>query len=218
METKPAQTTQSSSANNDDLLKKLMEETEFKEPGKNSGSIPADFWEKKDKEVKEEKKEPEKPAEKPAAETTATATTTTQAEPEKPAKKITKEMKEASANTAIGMLELSQKIILVPVINGKYKKKFKPDEIHRLNDGVEDADKERLTGEDLELRNKWDRLMKKRDKQINGIPFKEDEKRDLREAFMNYFDFKEKTLGPEWFLGMAIVNTTGRRVVDIVFD
>lgn len=145
--------------------------------------------------------------------------TTTTKETEKPAGKITEKAKRSSARVAVGMLDMLQKSVFTPIISHKYKKKFTEDEINALDQkNIIDKDPAQLAGEDLLLRNKWDRLMSKCQKKIEAIPMDETEKTDCEEAFYTYFDFKEKTLPPEWFVGFAILNSIGKRVVDVVTE
>jgi hypothetical protein len=193
--------------NEEDLLKKLEAETEHKSPGGKSS-----FWEeevsgeeKQETAKVEEKKETPKPEEKPAEEQTP---------------KVTEKAKRASARTAVGMIDMTQKAIFSPLIEWKYMRKFKKKELDRLEEkDLIDTEKSLIVeASDMSLRTKWDRLMKKRDKKIDAIPFSAGEKEDLEEAFFTYFDFKEKTLPPEWFMYLAVINTVGRRLVDVVTD
>ncbi len=153
-------------------------------------------------------------------ETTTANTTTTTAQngtvaPEQ--KRLTQAMKQASARTAVGMLDFSQKLILKPIVNYKFKKKFTAVEINRI-DVVDGANKATLSDEDLKIRNKWDKLMKKRDKTIEGIPLTEVEEKDLEKIFYNYFDVKEKELDPGYLVAFGIINTLGKRAIDIFID
>lgn len=132
-------------------------------------------------------------------------------------KKITDKAKHASARIAVGMLDLFQRSVFTPIHNHKFKKKFTEDEVERL-DHVADAEKSSLDEKDIRIRNKWDRLSKKLEKKIKAIPFEEQERKDLEEAFFTYFDFKEKTLPPEWFVGMAVLNAMGKRAIDAFTD
>jgi hypothetical protein len=133
-------------------------------------------------------------------------------------KKITDRAKLGSARTAVGMVELTQGMLLKPWINHKFKKKFSPEDITRLSDKVAEADLDELDKADQKLRKKWDKLMTKRDKLMNAVPLKPDETKDLTEAFYNYFDITGKNMPPEWYLAFALINVTGNRVIDIAFD
>lgn len=196
-----------------DLLFQLKEATETKQPGKETQSKAWDFQDEKISE------EPVKAAsnsdfEQPKTEEKSTVAPGPHGPP---VEKITDKAKRSSARTAVGMLDLFQRGLFTPIINNKYKKKFTGDEISKL-ELIIDVEKKGLENEDLKLRNKWDRLMKKRDKKIDSIPFEETEKKDIEEAFYTYFDFKEKTLPPEWFVGMAVLNSFGKRAIDAFTD
>lgn len=193
---------------NDNLHSVLEEETENKTPGNTTSTM----WNfdnvEEAKEVAEDQAENinrEDPDKK--------------AEPKPGDKKITDKAKHASARVATGMLDMLQKSIFTPIISHKYKKKFTEDEINALDEkNLIDREKNELAGDDLLLRNKWDRLMGKCMKKIDDVPLTDPEKDDLNEAFYTYFDFKEKTLPPEWFVGFALINTIGKRLVDVVTD
>jgi hypothetical protein len=136
---------------------------------------------------------------------------------DKPSAKITEKAKRASARTAVGMLDLTQKSLFTPLLTSKYKKKFSKEEQDKLLE-IEFKDKKELEGDDLALSNKFEKLMGRMNKKIDAIPLEESEKTDLEEAFFSYFDYKEKTLPPEWFVGMAVVNAIGKRAIDVFTD
>lgn len=136
-----------------------------------------------------------------------------------PEKKITDKAKRASARTVVNSIDLLQKSIFTPILSYKYNKKFTPEEINRLDDkNLVDLKKDELEGEDLMLRNKWDRLMKKYNKKVDEIPFTDPEKADMEEAFYCYFDYKETTVSPMFFVGMNVVNNIGKRAIDILTE
>lgn len=152
-------------------------------------------------------------------EETAGGTSTGDDPEEKPAGKITEKAKRASARTAVGMLNLIQKSVFTPIISYKYKKKFTEEEINQIETkNLVDANKDHLHDDDLLLKNKWDRLMRKCSKKMDAIELQETEQKDLEEAFFVYFDYKEKTLPPEWFIGAAVINAFGKRLVDVITD
>jgi hypothetical protein len=131
--------------------------------------------------------------------------------------KVTDAAKRSSARTAVSMLDLTQKGLFTPLIIRKYKKKFTPEEQERvlLNETKKKKD---LTEEDQLLGAKFEKLMAKMNKKLDAIPLEDSEKTDLEEAFYSYFDFKEKTLPPEWFVGLAITNSIGKRAIDLFTD
>lgn len=130
---------------------------------------------------------------------------------------ITEKTKRASARTAVGMLDLTQRGIFQPLQTWKFKRKFTNEEIEKI-DLIEDKEDAKLEEKEIALKKKWNRLLKKYNKKYEDVPMKEKEKQDLEEAFYNYFDYKEKTLSPEWFIGMAVVNSIGGRAIDLITD
>jgi len=189
------------------LEQELNEPTETKTPANNVSKA----WTFEDEEETPAAEKPQADATK----TTAETKTTPPIDPEKPKDtKITDKAKKASARTAVNMLNLLQRGIFPPILNYKVQKKFTPEEIERLEE-VQDAAKSALDDKDLALRNKFDRIMKSHNKKIEAVPFTETEEDDLEQAFYAYFDFKEKTLPPEWFLYMAVINTLGKRTIDV---
>lgn len=209
--------------NNNELLQKLADQTEFKSPGEGNNVISSDFWDKKEDEKEtvtpeEKKNEKETKATSDTKTTETTDTEETKPTPERP-KKLDKEVKEASARTMVQMVDFTQKLIFTPIVNYKAKKKFTDAEVTRLDESnIEDADKESLKDDDLALRNKWDRVMKRRDKKLKEIPFTDPEIKDLTTACYNYMDVKQKELPPEYFLALTIATIVGKRAIDVVFD
>lgn len=194
--------------------------TEKKEPGKENiitSTAPskieektnnaASFWGPEDFDI------PEPPKPEPKAEEKEEA----KEEDKKTKKKVTDAAKWASARTAVGMLDLTQKGIFTPLINWKYSKKFKKEEYDKL-DNLIDLPAEKVPEEDKPLLKRFERVMAKREKKINAVPMGKEEQEDMEKAFYAYFDFKEKTLSPEWFVGMAIVNSIGKRTIDLVTE
>jgi hypothetical protein len=132
-------------------------------------------------------------------------------------KKPTHELKMGAANTAVGMTQLTVRMILTPIINYKFKKKFTDNEINKI-DEIVDKDEAALDDSDLQIKKKWKRLMATRDKKIQGITFDEQKEKDLHKAFYNYFDFTESTMSPGWYLAFALINAIGGSIVDVVTD
>lgn len=202
--------------NNEDLLKKLADQAETKTAGTGAAPLGNDFF--------DETANPKKPEEEtPESETKETPGNKEETKGEEesatiPSKKLSKDVKEASARTAVGMLDFSQKLIFVPLLSWKFKKRFTPEEVKRLDAGVEDAKKEDLNDEDYKLRSKWDRLLKKHLKKIEAVPLEETEKADLEKAFYMYMDVKNKELPPEYFLGLTIITSIGKRAIDVITD
>lgn len=136
----------------------------------------------------------------------------------KPTAPITEKAKRSSASVAVGMLDMTFQTILTPVHGWKFKRKFKADEVKKLDDYVADSSLEELGEDDKKLKRKWDRLLKNYEKKKDAIPLDNKEKQDLENAFYQYFSFKEKTLPPEWFVYMAVINSVGKRTIDLIID
>lgn len=136
----------------------------------------------------------------------------------KPTAPITEKAKRSSASVAVGMLDMTFQTILTPIHGWKFKRKFKADEVKKLDDYVADSTLDDLDESDKKLKRKWDRLLKNYEKKKDAIPLADKEKQDLENAFYQYFSFKEKTLPPEWFVGMAVINSLGKRAIDLIVD
>jgi hypothetical protein len=208
------------------LLERLNVATEKKEPSKESEAKTWDFSDDEPK-VKEEIK-PARPAQtdstqkinsdfakeevKPQTSINPTAKPT-----DKEATEISNKAKHASARIAVGMLDLTQKGIFIPLLNRKYKKKFNDKEIERLEE-IADANKSTLDETDMRIRTKFDRLMKKRDKKIDAVELEDQERKDLESAFYTYMDVTGNNVPPEYLLMIGIMNTVGKRGIDLFMD
>lgn len=132
--------------------------------------------------------------------------------------KPSEKMKLGGARSATGTLELTIKMIAVPLINYQAKKKFNVNEINKL-DRISDMPITSLEGEELTLRNKFDRIMEKRDKKIAMAKgFTPDRKEDLIDAWKEYFDFTETTMSPMYYLMLASFNAVAGTIMDIALE
>ena len=197
---------------NDDLLARLSKATEIKKPGQTKAAEQTvSFWDASDEDFDMPRK-----ATKPEAESG----------PDKPAaqkdEKITDRVKMGSARTATGMCEMACKTIITPIHSYKLKKKiekrFNQDELAQLDNKLIDADENELEGNEKRLRRVFDKIVNKYEKKMQAVSFTDTEKKDLTDAFYNYFDFTQTQLSPTWYITCAMVDTIGRRVVDAVMD
>lgn len=191
----------------EDLLQKLSAKTQTKEPKAPGAS---DFWksEQNDSDFEpKEKNSSNENSESPAGEKNEGSAKN----------KLTQKEKEDSAKVAVGMLAMLNDLITKPVLNHKLKSKFNEDEFEALEQVIDKSISD-LVGPELELRNKWDRLIKKHDAKRAKVDIGADEKKRLIEAFETYFDVKQTPLPPEWFLAFAAITFVGQRVIDISFD
>lgn len=132
--------------------------------------------------------------------------------------KLTEQAMEASAETAVGMLDMTMQTVLTPIHGWKFKKKFKKEDILKLEDLV-DAELDKIEDElDLKLRKKWDRLFKKFEKKKDAVAMTEPEKKSLKDNFVSYFKHTGKSLPPEYLIYMGLANVVGKRVVDLVVE
>ncbi len=193
-------------SNVQDLADKLDEVTAGKTPGEQSpeASKNANFWNEKD----EEEPEPTKQSD-PAQPNTPNA--------EKPLQKISTEIKEASANSVIGMLDIALRI-LTPAYNKKFYKKFTKEEVLKL-DKLQYLHSDNITDpDDLALRNKFDKLYKKHQKKMGDLPLNSTESKDLRTQLMAYMTHKNKVIPPEVGLIFTGVIIVGNRAIDLMTD
>lgn len=204
-----------------DLMARLNVATEPKEPTVSTGNAWNFNDDKEPEAIKPEVKdtnftlEDKKPTDQPTPSATTTpATTNESTEP-----KISKDLKMASARITVSALDSTQRVIFQPLINRKFAKKFNAEEVIRLDEtNIIDAEKTLLQPEDLTLRTKFDRLMKRRDKILKDIPFTDVESQDLEKIFYQYMDAKNTTLPPELMLIIGISNVIGKRAIDLMVD
>jgi ElaB/YqjD/DUF883 family membrane-anchored ribosome-binding protein len=202
-----------------DLQSILQQTTEEKKPGAAKVAPAAsNFWEASDDDFEPVKKETAAP--KPEATKAGAAAETETTEATKP--KLTDSVIKSSARTATGMIELTTKMIITPIQNYKFKKKleksFTDAQLNKIDEKLMDADAKSLDDEEKRLKARFERMMDKQQKKLDGIEFNPDEKKDLTEAFEEYMKFTQSTLSPAWFVGLAIINTVGRRAVDTFTD
>lgn len=209
--------------NNDDLINRLNTATETKTPTANTTSKSWSFTLDENETKAETTTNPETKAETevktsdfettqaPPASSTTSTTPPASTEP-----KLSKDFKIASARITVSALDMTQRMIFTPLINRKYSKKFTEQESKILDEtNIIDEEKSLLNAQDLPLRNKFDRIMKKRDKKIKDIPFEDLESQDLEKMFYQYMDAKNTTLPPEIMLVIGIANVLGKRAIDL---
>lgn len=193
------------------LMDRLTAVTEKKDPGAKA----APTWDFSEDKTDSEESDAgnsdfDTPPEKPKAENKPE-------EKEKP--KLTDKMKLANARITVSALNSTQRIIFTPLINRKYRKKFEPEEIEKFDKtNIIDLPLDQVPDEDKSLRNKFDRIMEKRDKKIADIPFTPEESDDLEKMFYQYMDAKETSLPPEIMLVIGITNVIGKRAIDLCTD
>jgi hypothetical protein len=187
-----------------DLLQKLSEATETKIPGDSTKPIASSFWETSESDFETPEKKPE-------------VKTETENKAEK-SPKLTEQLKKGSARTAVNMLDFTNKALLTPVMNYKLKKKLAKSFTEKQIEIIENANEEDADETEKKLFAKLEKIIAKHTKKIDAIPFQPEEKEDLESAFYNYFDYTETALSPGWYLGLAITNTMGKRIIDVITD
>lgn len=218
-EPKPAET-----ASDADLMERLNVATERKEPTAETQSQTWDFSEEAPNKEPQKPQTEAEPQKKPdnnfseAQKPKTAITNPTAVQPDNVEPKISKEAKHASARIAVAMLNITQGAIFKPLLNRKFKKKFTAPEAEKL-DTLADIPKTSITDDkDLALRNKFDKLLKRHNKKIDGVDLEEQEEKDLASAFYTYMDVTGKSLPPEYLLMIALLNTVGKRSIDLFTD
>lgn len=141
--------------------------------------------------------------------TTNTQTNSTSTNQKQPEKKLNNEEKlknqKASAETLTATIDIVFDLLGNIVLNYKFKKNFNFDELEKAKD-IQDDLIESLSGEDLVLRNKYDRLNKKRLDKIDELPFDATSTERLNRIFLNYFAITGKEISPEimLYLGLGV--------------
>jgi hypothetical protein len=200
-----------------DLLSELSKATENKaskgeekkEPKPSSTVEPTEtqsnFWNMDDM-------EPEKPI-VPVSPVDAKNNTIVEVKPTK----LTEKALKHSAAVAVGMIELTQSGLMLPILKRKFKKKFTEAEYDRYEEifGLPDSS---LKDEDKQLIAKMKKAADKYEKLKAAIPFTKDEDEQLETAFYKYFEYKQIELPPGMHLAFACVNVVGKRIIDVVFD
>lgn len=179
----------------------------------------ADFWD----EAILEDEAPDQPK-NVGTETTGTeAAGTTDAPAATPAasapamQKVTSAAVATSARTAVATINLAQVTLLKPVLNWRFKKESEKrfgEHLPRLQDMVmgeipptDEAERAR--------KKKFEKFLKERDAKVKGLPFTDDEEKDMESAFRQYFQMKQVTMSPEVLLVCSLATTIGSRVIDV---
>lgn len=111
----------------------------------------------------------------------------------------------ASAETLTATIDIVFDLLGNIVLNYKFKKAFNTDDLERAKE-IQDELIENLNPEDLVLRNKFDRLNKKRLDKLDELPFDAPSTERLNRIFLNYFAITGKEISPEimLYLGLGV--------------
>jgi hypothetical protein len=185
----------STAASSGSLHDMLKQETEHKQE-----STTSSFW-------KFDEKEEEKPA---SAE-----------QQEEGEKQLSNKKKEdnqkASAETLTSLFDAGFDILLGFQIDYRFRNNFTDEQWEKVQD-IQDVPKEKLEGEALELRNRYDRLLAKRDKKKKNLPFDDGETNRLNRIFFNYYKVTNKELSPEVLLYMGITSAVIEKARAVLLD
>lgn len=206
----PAETKATPAA--DDLLSRLSAATVKKEPGKSAApanKTASALWD-----ASEDDFEPVKQVANPVKSEKQTSETEKQTAP-KPLGD--QDFRFSAENTTDG-IELVVEGICTFVVNKQFRNKFKDEEIHKIHDKLADADPKTLPPEELSLKQKWDRLLKKKDQKLSEIPFTPDEKERSNDAWFKYYKQTQTQMGPGFNLALAMGSIIGSRVIDVCTD
>jgi hypothetical protein len=109
----------------------------------------------------------------------------------------------ASAETLTASIDIVFDLLGTMILNYKFKKNFTKDQLEQCKD-LQDKDINELTGDDLALRNKFDRLNNKRQSKLAELPFDAPATARLNGIFLNYFAITGKEFSPEIMLYMGL--------------
>lgn len=120
----------------------------------------------------------------------------------------------ASAETLTAMLDIVGDMGGNLVLDIKFRNKFTDEQFDRAQE-IQDTPIDQLTGDDLTLRNKFDRLNKKRKEKSKELPLEGDDTERLNRTFLNYYKITGKEMGPEvlMYLGITQLLLSKARVI-----
>lgn len=218
MENSTEQTTTTTTTPADDLQTRLAAATQVKTPGAPTTVAPKNsFWNASEEDFEIPKTKEQKPEVKTDPETK----TDNPNQPTGPVK-LTEKLKIGSATTAVGMIDFTNRLLITPIHTFKLKKKlektFTDQQLDLIDQKLFLADDKTLADEELRLKNRFASIMQKYEAKTGKIAMSEPEKANLHAAFYNYFDVTQKTLSPNWYLGLELVNLIGGRVVDAITE
>lgn len=192
-----------------DLLQQLSNATEIKEPGvKEPVKKVTSFWDSSDDDFEAPK--PPKVEENPKDEQQKKNDTTTSP--------LTDTAFKNSAENVVMMVEIATEGTCKIIVERKFKKKFTAEEKEALNKGLADANPTKLNEEQKHLQDKYKTLLKKKEETFEALPFSDDEKNLMTDAWQRYFKQKQIQVGPEAAVIMATLSVVGSRVIDVAFD
>lgn len=199
----------------DDLLARLTKKTETKLPGTvEETKTTKSFWESSDEDF-------EKVAEKPVSNTSKEGTESKSKEEKTESGKkepLTDKSFHNSAANATALIEFSTNGLCQLVVNRKFKKRFTPEEMLVVNNGLDDADPKSLNEVQKTLYEKYQKLNTKKEDMLRKLPFTGLEKDVMEDAFYKLCKQRNIEIPPEAAVLMSVFTTAGSRVISVAFD
>ncbi len=125
-----------------------------------------------------------------------------------------KEDARASANMLIKGIDGFQTLMFSLIIESKYKKKFTEEEIERVYPLTFLDKKDIKDPKDIAIFNKYEVMMKRRDKKLGKIPFDEKLENDFAILFTDYQVSQQKVFSPVISLIVGCMGLLGKRIYD----
>lgn len=194
----------------DDLQARLTRATEIKTPSAAPVKQNTGFWDQLDNDF-EKVAETLEPEAKDDKETT------------KISADLADKIRKGSASTAVGALNLLNRVLFSAIHISKLKTKlernFTEPEYKLIEEKLQDAESADLNDlEEKKLKNRFDTIMKKYEKKINRVPFDEEEEKSLHAAFYNWMQITGKELPPGLWVALEVGNVLGARAADAFTD
>lgn len=207
-------------AQTDDLIERLKQATEYKQPGQTAPKQTNNFWAASDDDFERPKPNAQTPT--PAqtqTEQTNTGNTPAQTQTEN---KISEKVYQQSARSAVHLVDFFNKITLGPALTFKLTKKiertFTEEQQQLIETKLMDADPSKLDEKEKTLRNRFEGIVKKFEKKEEKIPMFDKEKRELQEAFEEYFKITNTQLSPKWFIAAELLEKVVGKWFDTLKD
>ena len=130
---------------------------------------------------------------------------------------VTLQDQQASAETAVALLDLAMTSIFTPIELARYKKAFKNYDWKRVKD-IPNEVRAKLSDEEKILFDKVVNANKKYKHRRSEIEMTVDDIRKKEKAFFGYFKATGTKLSPSALLWSNIITTIGERTTDILLD
>jgi hypothetical protein len=203
--------------NGEDLIEKLRQATQDKLPGTNPA---ANAWDFDDEETSDQVS----PTQGPSS-TDSAAEKNGEGKPQKTESKpvLTAEQRkkeiEGSAEGATTFYDAFGSLIFDSIVRIRHWNKFTPEERETLKAGnIIDAEIEDLSGDDLTLRKKYDRIEKSKNRKLKEVEISEDRRKRFYNAMYKYYEVTGKSAGPELIIVGAITDAVVNGAIEAFTD